>query len=67
MFRIVSQTSDLSPEPPRLGDQADRVNQSLDDLNRPPAIVSASDRAVTLAARSALVRHSQEHLSGVAG
>jgi hypothetical protein len=50
VFRIVSETSDLSPEPSRLGDLVDRANQGLDRMNRPPAIVSGSDRAETLAA-----------------
>jgi hypothetical protein len=50
MFRIVSQTSDPSLEPPRLGDLVDRANQSVDRLNRPAAIIAASDQAVTLAA-----------------
>jgi len=47
MFRVVSETSDLSPEPPRLGSLVDRANRSLDHLNRPAA---ASDQAVILAA-----------------
>jgi hypothetical protein len=50
MFRIVSQTSDLSPEPPRLGELVDCANQSLDRLNRPPAIINASNQTITLVA-----------------
>jgi hypothetical protein len=50
MFRVVSHTPDLSPEPPRLGDLVDRANQSLDHLNSPTAIISASNQAVTLVA-----------------
>jgi hypothetical protein len=50
MFRIVSQTSDLPLEQPRLGHLVDYANQSLDRLNRPAAIIGASDQVEPLAA-----------------